>query len=119
MFYQNEHIMVGHIASDGAEVRTLDGGKKVANLRIAINESFKQGDEWKERTEFLPVTIWNPKLIERVEKRLAKGDYVRIQAKLSHSSVEKGGETQYRTDIIGLKLNHLAPKGRDDDHGDD
>nr|WP_298689552.1 single-stranded DNA-binding protein [uncultured Dongia sp.] len=121
MFNRNQVELIGHIASN-PEVRSLDDGKKVLNLRIATNESWKdkKSGERHERTEFTPIVIWRPSLIDFVEKHVRKGAYVLIEAKLQNRAKEKDGEKVYQIDVVGNRLSFCEAKDGGDyqDDGD-
>ncbi|HVJ35169.1 MAG TPA: single-stranded DNA-binding protein [Terriglobia bacterium] len=122
MHNRNRFEFIGNIASN-PEVTTLESGKKVCNLRIAVNESWKdqQTGERKENTDFFPIVVWNPKTIELVEKWVRKGAYMSIEGKLKETRKEKEGFVYYQTDKIGLRFHFLEPKGDTPDEfgGDD
>jgi single-strand DNA-binding protein len=105
MLNRNQVELIGHIASN-PEVRNLDDGKKALNLRIATNESWKdkKSGERHERTEFTPIVIWRPSLIDFVEKHVRKGAYVLIGVKLQNRTKEKDGEKVHQIDVVGNRL---------------
>jgi single-strand DNA-binding protein len=110
MLNHNQVELIGHIATN-PEVRTLTDQKKVANFRMATTESWKNGDERKERTEWHPLVIWKPALIDFASTHVKKGAYVRVIAKLQHRKVEKDGEQpEYKTDIVVRRIDFLEPK---------
>lgn len=55
----NKVILIGNVGAD-PEVRALEGGVKVARLRIATTERIynRQTQETKEHTEWHNVTLW-------------------------------------------------------------
>jgi single-strand DNA-binding protein len=82
----NQAQILGNVGRD-PEIRTLGSGERVANLRIATNETWKQNGETKSKTEWHNVVIYNPNLIETVEKFVKKGDPIQLM----------GLKIQYRT----------------------
>ncbi|WP_262030782.1 single-stranded DNA-binding protein [Microvirga sp. Mcv34] len=82
----NEAQLLGNVGRD-PEIRTLGSGEKVANLRVATNETWTQNGEKKSKTEWHNVVIYNPNLIETVEKYVKKGAPILL----------KGLKIQYRT----------------------
>jgi single-strand DNA-binding protein len=73
---------------------TLDGGRKVANFTVAVDEPWRDRDgEWHERTQFHRVAVWGPRA-ERVAEVLGKGDLVLISGRMHYSTAEKDG-TRY------------------------
>jgi len=97
----NKVILVGNLGAD-PEVRTLEGGSKVVNLRIATSESWKDKNsgERRERTEWHRVVIWNEGLGGIAEKYLGKGDKVYIEGQLQTRKWEKDGQDHYSTEVV-------------------
>ena len=76
----NKVIMVGNLTTD-PELRYTGKGTPVANLRIAVNSSYKSGDEFKEETLFIDVTVWG-KQGESCSQYLSKGRQVLVEGRL-------------------------------------
>ena len=55
----NKVILIGNVGMD-PEVRTLEGGAKVARVRLATTERLydRQANETKEHTEWHTITLW-------------------------------------------------------------
>ena len=55
----NKVILIGNVGMD-PEVRTMEGGVKVARVRLATTERFRdrQSGENKEHTEWHTITLW-------------------------------------------------------------
>ena len=72
----NKVILVGNLGAD-PEIRRLNSGEPVVNLRIATSESWrdKNSGERKEKTEWHSVVIFNDNLAKVAEQYLkAKAD---------------------------------------------
>src|SRR6056297_2885454 len=69
----NKVILIGNLGAD-PEVRTFQNGGKVANLRIATSETWKDKNtgERREKTEWHTVAIFQEGLIGVVERFLRK-----------------------------------------------
>jgi single-strand DNA-binding protein len=67
----NKVILVGNLGAD-PEIRTLKSGDRVANLRVATSESWRDraSGEKKERTEWHRVVIFNDNLVKVAESYL-------------------------------------------------
>src|SRR4051812_21209950 len=76
----NKVILVGNLGAD-PEIRTLNSGDRVANLRIATSETWRDrtSGERKERTEWHRVVIFNDNLVKVAENYLKKGSKVYIE----------------------------------------
>ena len=97
---RNKVQLIGHVGQD-PEIKNLDGGKKVANLTIATNESYKnEKGEKVEQTEWHKVVAWG-KTAEIIEKYVTKGKEIAIEGKLTHRSYDdKNGEKRYITEVV-------------------
>ena len=69
----NKVILVGNLGAD-PEIRSLTSGDRVANLRIATSETWRDRatGERKERTEWHRVVIFNENIVKMAESYLKK-----------------------------------------------
>ena len=97
---KNRVQLIGHVGND-PEIKNLEGGKKVANLTIATNDSYKnEKGEKVEQTEWHKVVAWG-KIAEIIEKYVTKGKEIAVEGKLTHRSYEdKTGEKRYITEVV-------------------
>jgi single-strand DNA-binding protein len=96
----NKVILIGNLGRD-PEVRTFPSGGKVANLRIATSESWrdKQSGERKERTEWHSVAIYSEPLVRVAEQYLKKGSKVYIEGQLeTRKWQDQSGADRYTTE---------------------
>ncbi len=79
----NKVILVGNLGRD-PEIRTLNSGDRVANLRIATSETWrdKATGERKEKTEWHSVVIFNENIVKVAEQYLKKGSTVYVEGSL-------------------------------------
>ncbi|MDP2062470.1 MAG: single-stranded DNA-binding protein [Phaeovulum sp.] len=97
----NKVILIGNLGRD-PEVRTFPSGGKVANLRIATSESWrdKQSGERKERTEWHSVAIYSEPLVRVAEQYLKKGSKVYIEGQLeTRKWQDQSGADRYTTEV--------------------
>ncbi len=97
---KNKVQLIGHVGQE-PEIKSFDGGKKVANITIATNDFYinDKGDKV-EQTEWHRVTAWG-KTAEIIEKYVTKGKEVAIDGKLTHRSYEdKDGTKRYVTEVV-------------------
>ena len=107
----NKVILIGNLGKD-PEVRTLEGGTKVASFTIAITETLKdKNGERKEQTEWQTVVVWRS-LAEIAEKYLKKGATVYVEGKLRTRSWEakEGGGKRYATEVVADSFTMLGKK---------
>jgi single-strand DNA-binding protein len=104
----NKVILIGNLGRD-PEVRTIEGGAKVASFSIATSEVFKNKDGSKnETTEWHNIVLWRG-LAELAEKYLTKGNQVYIEGRIKTRQWEdKDGIKRYTTEIIGDNLTFLG-----------
>lgn len=101
---KNKVQLIGHVGQE-PEIKTFDGGKKVANITIATNESYTNNKGEKvENTEWHRITAWG-KVAEIIEKYVIKGKEIAIEGKLTHRSYDdKEGNKRYITEIVANEL---------------
>jgi single-strand DNA-binding protein len=102
----NKVILVGNLGKD-PEIRTLNSGDRVANLRIATSESWrdKNSGERKEKTEWHQVVIFNDNLVKVAENYLKKGSTIYIEGALQTRKWTDGqGVEKYSTEIVLQKF---------------
>ena len=118
----NKVILVGNLGAD-PEIRRLNSGEPVVNLRIATSESWrdKNSGERKEKTEWHQVVIFNDNLAKVAEQYLKKGMKVYIEGQLQTRKWEKDGIERYTTEIVLQKfrgeLQMLDSRGQGGDSG--
>jgi single-strand DNA-binding protein len=97
---RNKVQLIGHVGND-PEIKTFDGGKKLAKLSIATNESYKNDKGEKvEETQWHNLIAWG-KTADTIEKYVVKGKEIAIEGKLTHKSYEdKNGEKRYVTEVV-------------------
>lgn len=120
----NKVILVGNLGFD-PEIRTLTSGDKVANLRLATSESWRDRNsgEKKEKTEWHRVVIFNDNLVKVAEQYLKKGSTVYIEGALqTRKWTDNSGVEKYSTEIVLQKfrgeLTMLGGRGGGDDRGE-
>ena len=106
---RNKVQLIGHVGND-PEIKTFDGGKKLAKLNVATNESYKNDKGEKvEETQWHNLIAWG-KTADIIEKYVTKGKEVAIEGKLTHRSYDdKNGEKRYVTEVVVTEV-HLLGK---------
>lgn len=98
----NKVILVGNLGAD-PEIRRLNSGDPVVNLRIATSESWrdKNTGERREKTEWHQVVIFNDNLAKVAENYLKKGAKVYLEGQLQTRQWEdQSGQKRYTTEIV-------------------
>lgn len=106
----NKVILVGNLGRD-PEVRSFQSGGKVAELRIATSESWKDRNsgERKEKVEWHTAKIFNEGLVGVAERYLRKGSKVYVEGALTTRKwQDQQGNDRYSTEVtlkgFGAKL---------------
>lgn len=110
----NKVILVGNVGAD-PEIRTLEGGAKVARVRIATTERIynRQTQESKEHTEWHSVTLWR-NLADVADRFIRKGSQIYVEGRIrSREWTDANGVKRYGIDIVAdeLKLLGRRPEG--------
>ena len=103
----NKVILIGNLGRD-PEIRTLNSGDRVANLRIATSEQWrdKATGERKEKTEWHQVVIFNENIVKVAENYLKKGSTVYIEGSLqTRKYTDAQGVEKYSTEIVLQRFN--------------
>lgn len=91
--------LIGRLGA-APEIRTLNSGSRVCNLRVATEERWKDDqNQRRERTTWHTVEIFGKGTIDAVEKCLRKGSLVHVTGILAYDEYEKEGVRQVRAKI--------------------
>jgi single-strand DNA-binding protein len=102
----NKVILVGNLGAD-PEIRRLNSGDPVVNIRIATSESWrdKASGERKEKTEWHNVVIFNDSLAKVAEQYLKKGMKVYVEGQLqTRKWQDQSGQDRYTTEVVLQKF---------------
>ena len=108
----NKVILIGNVGID-PEIRTTEGGVKVARIRLATTERLfdRQANEAKEHTEWHNVTLWR-NLADVADRFIRKGSQVYIEGSLrTRDWTDKDGNKRYATEIVANDLKMLGRRG--------
>ena len=98
----NKVILVGNLGRD-PEVRRLNSGDQVVNIRIATSENWrdKTTGERKEKTEWHNVVIFNDGIGKIVEQYCKKGSKVYVEGQLqTRKWTDASGAEKYTTEVV-------------------
>lgn len=97
----NKVILIGNLGAD-PEVKSFQNGGRIANLRIATSENWKDKNtgERKERTEWHTVVLNSDGLVGVAERYLRKGSKVYIEGQLrTRKWQDAQGNDRYSTEV--------------------
>lgn len=97
----NKVTLIGRLGAD-PETKTFQNGDKVANIRIATSERWKDKNtgERQERTEWHSVAVFGP-LADVVDRYTKKGDQIYLEGKLrTRKWQDQSGNDRYTTEVL-------------------
>ena len=96
---RNRVQLIGNLGQN-PEIKNLEGGKKLAKMNLATNETYtNQKGEKVTETQWHSVIAWG-KLAELIEKYLSKGQEVAVEGKLIHRNyTDREGIIRYITEV--------------------
>jgi single-strand DNA-binding protein len=97
----NKVILIGNLGQD-PEVKSFQNGGRIANLRIATSENWKDKNtgEKKERTEWHTVVLNSDGLVGVAERYLKKGSKIYIEGQLrTRKWQDAQGNDRYSTEV--------------------
>jgi single-strand DNA-binding protein len=105
----NKVMLTGRLGKD-VELRVIPSGTAVATFSVASSRNVKDGDSWKEQTEWFRVVAWE-KLAETCANYLKKGSHVFIEGRLQTKEwQDKEGQKRYTTEVIATDMYMLDSK---------
>jgi single-strand DNA-binding protein len=101
---KNKVQLIGHLGAT-PDIKVLEGGKKMARINIATNETYTNASGEKiTDTQWHNVIAWG-KTAELAEKLFTKGMEVLIDGKLvNRSFTDKDGNKKYVTEVQAQEL---------------
>jgi single-strand DNA-binding protein len=106
----NRVLLIGNLTKD-PELRYTPSGTPVANLRLAVNSSFKdQTGARKEETCFVTIVVWS-RQAEICQQYLKKGRSVFVEGRLIYRSWEVEGKTRSTMEVRADRVQFLGGPG--------
>lgn len=121
----NKVTLIGNLGAD-PEIRTLNSGDRVANLRLATSEKWtnRTTGEKNERTEWHRIVVFNEHIVKVVEQYLKKGSTIYVEGQIqTRKWTDNQGVEKYSTEVVLQKFRGeivmLGSKGGDAGGRDD
>lgn len=97
----NQCQFIGNLGAD-PEIRSFQNGGRVANVRLAVTEKFKDRDgNRQERTEWITVAIFGDGLVGVAEQFLRKGSKIFVQGQWrTRKWSDQNGADRYSTECV-------------------
>lgn len=103
----NKVILVGNLGKD-PEVRYAQSGTAICTLRLAVTERRKEGDAWKDHTEWMDVVTFG-KTAENAGQYLQKGRQVYVEGRMqTRNYKDKEGVEKWRTEVVANQVLFLG-----------
>ena len=112
----NQIVLVGRMV-DKTELKTLDNGKKIIDITLAIPRNYKN-ENGEYDTDFVTCTLWNG-VAENTVNYVDKGDLIGIKGRVVRELTEKEDSKSYNLKIIAEKVSFLSSKKFQDEEIDD
>lgn len=101
----NRVTLIGNVGRD-PEIRN-SGGTRICNLSLATSERWKDKatGEFTEKTEWHRVVIFDDRLVDVVERYVAKGSKLYLEGQLqTRKWTDKSGAEKYSTEVVLSKF---------------
>ncbi|MEK6545348.1 MAG: single-stranded DNA-binding protein [Nitrospinota bacterium] len=105
----NKVFLMGNLTRD-PELRYTPSGSAVASFGLAVNRKYKQGEEIKDETCFIDITVWG-KQAENCAEYLSKGRGILVEGRLSYRTWEtEEGQKRSKIEVVANNVQFL-PRG--------
>lgn len=97
----NQCQFIGNLGAD-PEIRTMGSGDKVANMRLACSERWKDRNtgERREKTEWISIVAFGP-LVNVIEQYVKKGSKLFVSGKMqTRKWQDQSGNDRYSTEVV-------------------
>lgn len=108
----NSVVITGNLTRD-PDLRSTEGGTKVANLRVAVNGRRKNGnEEWVDKPNYFNVTVWGAQG-QSCAEYLAKGRPVAVEGRLDFRERDTDDGHREYVSIVAETVQFLGGKPKD------
>ncbi|NLN50793.1 MAG: single-stranded DNA-binding protein [Acholeplasmataceae bacterium] len=101
----NQVLLIGRLTADPL-VRELESGKKVCDINLAVQRSFKNQDGLYE-TDFIPITLWQG-LAETLSQFCQKGTLIAVRGRVQVRTSFIHDKSIPTLEIIGERITYLS-----------
>lgn len=98
----NRCEFIGNLGAD-PEIRRTQDGRPIANLRLAVSDHWKDKNtgERREKTEWIPITIFSEGLCKVAENYLRKGSKIYVSGSWqTRKWQDQSGADRYSTECV-------------------
>lgn len=101
----NQVILVGRLTKE-PEIITLNSGKKVLNILLAVTRPYKN-EEGSYETDFIDCELWN-NVADTTSEYCHKGDLIGVKGKIKTDYYEKEDETRKVMSVVAERITFLT-----------
>ncbi len=108
----NRVYLLGNLTRD-PELRYTPSGTAVTSFGLAVNRRYRHGEEWKEETCFVDVTVFG-RQAENVSEYLSKGRQALVEGRLTWRSWEtEEGTRRSKHEVVAQNVQFIGgpPRG--------
>ncbi len=109
----NHVTLIGRLSRD-SELKYTANGQAVCKFSVAVNRRRKNGDQWKDETNFFDIVVWGSQG-ESLAQYLVKGKMVSIDGELKQDRWQQNGQNRSKVEIVANNIQLLgfgaAPSG--------
>ena len=111
----NHVVLQGNLTKDASDDMKRSEKNNVAfgTFTLAVNRSYKEGDEWKDKTSFVKIKGFGS-AYENACKHLTKGSSATVEGHIEQESWEKDG--QKRSELV-IIADHIYPTYKKNSEG--
>ncbi|HXC61852.1 MAG TPA: single-stranded DNA-binding protein [Nitrospiria bacterium] len=103
----NKVILMGNLTKD-PEIRYTPSGTPVANFRLAVNNRYKQGEEFKEEVCYIDIVVFG-KQAENCGQYLGKGQGVIVDGRLQERRWEtEDGVKRSKHEVVAQTVRFMS-----------
>jgi single-strand DNA-binding protein len=103
----NQVILVGRIVKD-PEVKTTSEGKKLSNIVLAVNRSYKSSESGKYEADFIYCTLWE-NLAVATANYCKKGSIIGLKGRISTKSIELENNKKFSVlDLVAENVTFIS-----------
>ena len=108
----NQTVIVGRLV-DSPEVRETESGKKVTNITLAVQRSYKN-ENGEYDTDFVDCTLWQG-VAENTAEYCRKGDILGVKGRLETSIDQIDDKKIKKMNLVAEKVMFLSSKSKEND----
>ena len=105
----NSVVIVGNLTRD-IEVRYSSSGVAIGRISVAVNRTWKNGDQWVDDVSYFDVVLFG-NLAENRKQYLTRGQKVAVQGSLVQSRWEKDGQKNSKVEIRADNVQLVGSRG--------